>query len=156
MTKEPVRVLVAEDHPGVRAGICALVQLHGAVRVVAEARDGQEALALIEKHLPDVVLLDISMPRLDGIQVAQQVRERFPDVRVIVLSLHSDAQHVQRAVRAGAAGYLVKDLAGEIEQAVKTVAAGKTFFSAAVSQFIGQWRAGTAGMAGRRRGSARF
>ena len=100
--QEPLRVLLAEDHALVRAGFHALLQSLPGVLVVAEASDGHEALHQIEAHRPDVALLDITMPRMSGIDVAARATKQFPHVRVIMLSMYSDAVHVYRALQAGA------------------------------------------------------
>jgi DNA-binding NarL/FixJ family response regulator len=131
----PIRVLIAEDHPLFRAGIRALLQRPGEVEVVAEASDGVEALQLLERHRPDVVVLDVSMPRLDGLQAAARISVEYPRIRVLVLSLHDDARHVQQAVRAGVAGYLLKDRAKHLMTAVRTLARGRTYFSPSVAPF---------------------
>jgi DNA-binding NarL/FixJ family response regulator len=136
MTKKPIHVLVVDDHALVRAGIRAFLQSHGKAEVIAEAGDGAEALDLLKQHRPDVVLMDISMPHMDGLHAAARMAKEFPYVRIIVLSAYSDSGHVQKAVRAGVAGYVVKDRVEDLVPAVKAVAEGRTFFSSAVLQFV--------------------
>jgi len=131
-----IRIIVAEDHPTVRAGIRALLRLFPNVQLVAEATNGEEAIREIKRHKPDIILMDISMPQMDGLTAAAFVHERFPDVRIIVLSLHSNARYVREAIRAGVSGYLLKNLADELEPALRTVAAGGTYFSPAVSHAL--------------------
>jgi DNA-binding NarL/FixJ family response regulator len=135
-----IRILLADDHTLVRAGICSLVQSLPGVQVVAEAGDGREALSLIETHQPDVALLDIAMPGLNGLEVAAQVADNFPFVRVLILSMHATEEYVLRALRAGAAGYLLKDAdTAELELAIKAVTNGETYLSPAVSKHVTEY-----------------
>ena len=128
------RVLLADDHALLRAGVCALLHGMAEVEVVAEAGDGVQALALVEVHRPDVVMTDIAMPKLSGLELAVRLSETHPEVRVIILSMHSDEEYVREAMMAGAAGYLLKDSAtAELELALRTVARGQTYLSPAVS-----------------------
>lgn len=134
---KPIRVLLADDHTLVRAGFRALLHSLGDVEIVAEAGDGDEALRLIEAHQPDVVLLDIAMPGLNGLEVAARVAERFPNVRVMMLSMYANEEYVLQALRAGAAGYLLKDAdSNELELAVRAVARGDTYLSPPVSKSV--------------------
>jgi DNA-binding NarL/FixJ family response regulator len=124
----PIKVLLAEDHPLVRSGIRSLLDRMTDVQVVAEASDGHEALRLIEEYQPDVVLMDISMPNLTGLEATARVTRNFPKVHVIILSMHSSEEFVSRALASGAAGYLVKTCsASQLEQAIAIVASGKTY-----------------------------
>jgi DNA-binding NarL/FixJ family response regulator len=135
-----IRILLADDHTLVRAGIRSLVQSLPGVQVVAEAGDGREALSLIEMHQPDVALLDIAMPGLNGLEVAAQVADSFPYVRVLILSMHATEEYVLRALRAGAAGYLLKDAdTAELELAIKAVTSGETYLSPAVSKHVTEY-----------------
>ena len=132
-----IRVLLVDDHTLVRAGFRALLQSLGDVEIVAEAGDGNDALRLIEAHQPDVVLLDIAMPGLNGLEVAARVTQEFPNVRVIMLSMYANEEYVLQALRAGAAGYLLKDAdTDELELAVRAVARGETYLSPPVSKPI--------------------
>lgn len=132
-----IRVLLADDHALVRSGIRALVQALDNLEVVGETGDGREALALIAKLRPDIVLMDISMPGLNGLEAAARVTEDFPGVRVIILSMHASEEYVLRALRAGAAGYLLKDMGPvELELALKAVAAGGTYLTPSVSKHL--------------------
>jgi len=134
---KPIRVLLADDHALVRAGIRALVQNLAGVEVVAEAVDGREALALVKQHDPDVVLMDISMAGLNGLEAAARMAKDHPNTRVIILSAHSNEEYVCQALRAGAAGYLLKDAGtAELDLAVKAVARGETYLSPAVSKHV--------------------
>jgi DNA-binding NarL/FixJ family response regulator len=115
----------------------ALLETEPGVEIVGEASDGQEALRLCDSTAPDLVILDVAMPRLNGIDVAAQARKRRPDLRVIVLSMHSDESYIVRALSAGARGYLLKEATDDdLLPAVRAVAAGRTFFSPAVSAML--------------------
>lgn len=132
---KPTRVLLADDHALVRAGIRALIDTTDGVEVVAEAGHGTEALRQIEKSLPDVVLLDITMPGMSGFEVLTQISMRFPDVRVIILTMHEAREYAIQALRAGAAGFIPKSAAAaELKQAIETVMQGKTYVSKETAQ----------------------
>jgi DNA-binding NarL/FixJ family response regulator len=132
-----IRVILAEDHTIVRAGIRSLLDALEGVQVVAEASDGREALQLIETHQPDVVVMDIAMPGLNGLETAARVAKEFPRVRLIMLSMHASQEFVAQALRAGAAAYLIKDAAvGELELALKAVTRGETYLCSAISKHV--------------------
>src|SRR5882672_5001489 len=105
----PIRVLLADDHTLVRAGIRALLEKLPDVQVVAEASDGREALHLVQTKQPDVVLMDIAMPELNGLEATKRLVKEFPNISVLILSVHKNEEYVWQALRAGAAGYLLKD-----------------------------------------------
>lgn len=131
----PTRVLLADDHALVRAGIRALIDMIDGVEVVAEAGDGSDALRQIEKFLPDVVLLDITMSDMSGFEVLKEINARFPDVRVIILTMHQAREYAIQALRAGAAGFIPKSAAAaELKQAIETVTEGKTYISKETAQ----------------------
>jgi RNA polymerase sigma factor (sigma-70 family) len=133
----PIQVLIADDHNLVRAGLRLLLENLAGVQVVAEAADGRETLQKIKAHQPDVVLMDIAMPGLNGLEVTARVSKEFPMVRVIILSMHANEEYVLQALRAGAAGYLLKDAApAELELAVKSAASGETYLTPTVSKSI--------------------
>jgi len=133
------KVLVADDHGVVRKGLRFLLQLDSQIEVVAEANDGREALDLAEKFHPDVVVLDITMPHLNGIDAAAQLRKRDPDIGIVMLSMHCDETFLLRALSAGAQAYLLKDAAEtDLVQAVKSVAAHKMFFSPTITRTLMQ------------------
>src|SRR5713226_10441882 len=136
-----IRVLVADDHNLVRAGLRALLQSLEGVQVVAEASNGREALGLVTTHRPDAVLMDIGMLELNGLEATARIVRDFPTTRVIILSMHTDEEYVLRALRSGAAGYLLKDAGtSELETAVRAVARGETYLSPAVSKhMIGEY-----------------
>ncbi|NTX07934.1 response regulator transcription factor [Myxococcus sp. CA051A] len=132
-----MRVLLTDDHQLVRAGLRALLETFGGVTVLAECGDGQEALVLTNKLQPDVLLLDLSLPGLNGIEVARRVPKLSPSTRVLVLSMHTSAEYVAQALRAGVAGYLVKDSAvEELKVALDSVSQGRTYLSPAISQTV--------------------
>lgn len=134
---KPIRVVVAEDHALVRAGICSLLEKLPGVEVVGEAADGREALELLKTQAPHVALLDISMPGMNGLEAAARAARRFPATRVILLSMHANEEYVHRALKAGVAGYLLKDSGtAELELAVRAVARGETFLSPAISKQV--------------------
>ena len=133
----PLRIVLADDHTLVRAGIRSLLESLENVVVVAETGDGLEALRLIEAHAPDVALLDIGMPGLNGLEVAARVRRDHPATRVILLSMHASETYVSAALRAGATGYLVKEAAvAELPVALEAVAAGRTHLSPAIARHV--------------------
>ena len=130
-----LRVLLADDHKLVRAGIRSLLERLPGLDVVAEASDGKEALLLVEEHQPQVVLMDLSMPGLNGIEATRYLTRKFPQVRVLILSIYTDEEHVYQSLRAGAAGYLMKGAAiEELELAIRSVARGGTYLSPPVSK----------------------
>jgi DNA-binding NarL/FixJ family response regulator len=132
-----IRVLLADDHNLLRAGIRALLVTMPGIEVVGEAANGLEALGLVEARLPEVVLTDIAMPGLNGLELAARVTHRFPEIKVIILSMHADAQYVAQGLRAGASGYLLKDsCTAELELAIRAVAHGDSYLSPAVSKQV--------------------
>jgi DNA-binding NarL/FixJ family response regulator len=134
-TQQPIRVVLADDHDLVRSGIKALLSMVEGVQVVAEARDGSELIQLVESLEPDIVMTDISMPRMDGITAIAQIHARHPQVRLLVLSMYDTVDFVKRAVANGACGYLMKDAPPfELEQAVRSVMATGSYFSPAIAQ----------------------
>jgi DNA-binding NarL/FixJ family response regulator len=132
-----IRVLLADDHQLFRAGIRALLQTQGDIEIVAQAADGREALRLVAAQHPDVVLMDIMMPNLNGLDATARIGRAFPHTRVVILSMNADEDSVLKALRAGAVGYLVKTAdPAELERAIRTVVRGERFLSAAVSQHV--------------------
>lgn len=146
---KPIRVLLADDHALVRAGIRGLLESLPGIEVVAETGDGREALELIRTSHPDVVLMDIAMPGMNGLEVAARVAKESPDVRVVILSMHADEEYVWQALRAGAAGYLLKEAdTAELELAVKAASRGKTYLSPAISKHVADYVRRTGGETG--------
>lgn len=132
-----IRVLIAEDHGLVRAGIRRLLEDMTGIEVIAEARDGREAVELIVRHLPDVALVDMTMPGLNGIAVVIRARAEAPSVHALVISMHDNEEFVWEALAAGAAGYLLKDAsAAELELAIRAVSRGGAYLSPAVSRHV--------------------
>ena len=127
MTK--IRVLVADDHTIVRQGLVGILKASPEIDVVAEASDGNEAVEKALKTKPDVVVLDVSMPRLSGIEAARRIHESLPAARILVLTMHDDEEYILKMVRAGASGYLLKDgAASELLAGIRNLKAGKTHF----------------------------
>ena len=132
-----IRIVLADDHTLVRAGMRALLASVPGVEILAECGDGWEALELIGKHRPDVALLDIGMPGLNGLEVAKRVTQESPRTRVVILSMYADASYVRQALRAGVAGYLVKGAAvAELPLALDSVMRGETYLTPKVSQTV--------------------
>jgi two-component system, NarL family, response regulator NreC len=132
-----LRVLLADDHSIVRRGLRSLIETQPDIRVVGEAGDGLEALRLCEAHQPDTIVLDVAMPKLNGIQVAERVQKLPRPPHVIVLSMHADESYIIRALAAGARAYLLKDATDEdLVPALRAVAARKPFFSPSVAAVL--------------------
>lgn len=132
-----VRILLADDHTVVRQGLRKVLEERPDWKVVAEAGDGREAVRQAELHKPDVAVLDIAMPLLNGIEATRQIVKHVPSVRVLVLSMHADDAYVTQILHAGASGYLLKDSADvDLIQAVAAVSQGKSFFSPAVARLM--------------------
>jgi two-component system response regulator NreC len=132
-----IRILLADDHTVVRKGLRLLLESQPGLTVVGEASDGRTAVALAEQDAPDVVVMDVAMPTLNGIEAARQITAKLPLVAVVFLSMHSDESYVLKALKAGARGYLLKDSAEhDLILAVRSVAQGKSFFSPAISKMM--------------------
>ena len=138
MSDPAIRVLVADDHAIVRTGIRHVLETEPGFTVVAEASNGAEALALAVELSPDVAVLDISMPGLSGLQTAAELRRRAPETRILMLSMHDNAEYVLESLRAGVHGYLLKDsAAAELGTAIRAVCRGESFFSPPVARQLG-------------------
>jgi DNA-binding NarL/FixJ family response regulator len=134
---KPIRVLIADDHALVRAGIRALLEKLPDVKVVAEASNGRDALQLVKTHQPDIVLMDIAMPGLNGLEATKRVTKEFPNVRMLILSMHASEEYVWQALSAGAAGYLLKGAEpAELAMAIKAVTSGEMFLSPPISKHV--------------------
>jgi DNA-binding NarL/FixJ family response regulator len=143
MTSRPARLVLIDDHPLVRDGLRARLEAAPHLSVIGEAGNAAEALALAadEANPPDLALMDVGMAGMSGIELAALFHERFPAIRVLMLSMHDNAEYVTQAVRAGASGYVLKDSpATEIIHAIDAVLAGKTFFSASLAMRMIQAR----------------
>lgn len=134
-----IRVLLADDHNVVRSGLKALIEAQPDMVVVAEASDGAEALARAEEMCPDIAVMDLSMPRLNGLEAAQQLRERLPAARVVVLSVHEDATYLRQALEAGASGYVLKRAAAEtLIGAIREVGGGGIYLDPALGAALAE------------------
>src|ERR1700688_2206393 len=132
-----VRIMIADDHALVRSGLRALLERDGEFQVIAEAANGCEAIDLALLHKPDVILLDVGMPRLSGPDAAQSISQKLPAVRIVMLSMHSDEAYVLRALKAGARGYLLKASPEEdVLAAIRAVAAGNAYFSPSITKLL--------------------
>lgn len=133
----PIRILIADDHAIVREGIRHVFRQAPGFEVVAEAASGDEALAMARTQVPDVAVLDITMPGMTGLQVASALHEELPDIRVVILSMHENPEYVLEAVRAGAHAYLLKDLAAtELRAAVVAVHGGESYYSRQIAAML--------------------
>ncbi|MGC9952253.1 MAG: response regulator transcription factor [Bryobacteraceae bacterium] len=133
----PVRILLADDHIVMRNGLRLLLERQPHLQVVGEAADGRQAVALSESANPDVVIMDIAMPNLNGIEATRQIVNHSPRMAIAILSMHSDESYVIRALKAGARAYLLKDSAeADLLAAVRALTEGKSFFSPAISKIL--------------------
>ena len=133
----PIRILLADDHTVVRDGLRALLERQPDMAVVAEAGDGRECLQMAELHLPDVVLMDVAMPEMNGIEAARRIIADNPKTGVVMLSMHQDESYVLRSLRAGAKGYLLKDSPrDDVLSAVRAAAEGRSFLSRKISRML--------------------
>jgi DNA-binding NarL/FixJ family response regulator len=134
---QTLRVLIVDDHTLVRQGLRRILEAQPGFEVIGEAGDGREAIRLVHEIQPDIVVLDVTMPRLNGLEALSQLQRRAPQAHIVVLSMHDDEAYVTRAVRAGAAAYLLKDSADvDLIHALRAVAQGKSFFSPSVAKII--------------------
>src|SRR4029079_7423436 len=136
-TMNKIKLLLVDDHNVVRCGLRALLSSEGDFEVVGEAAGGREALTLTETLKPDVIVMDLAMPLLNGVEATRQIRANCPDAKVIVLSAYDDPGHVEQAIAMDAAGYLIKQTAAEeLIRAVREVYQGNAYFSAAIAEQI--------------------
>lgn len=134
---KPIRILLVDDQKLMREGLRVLLEMEPDLEVVGEAGDGEAALAAYAEHQPDVVLMDIRMPGMDGVEATRRLRERWPEARVIILTTFDDDEYVFEGLRAGALGYLLKDVSGhELAEAVRTVAAGGALIEPSVARKV--------------------
>lgn len=133
----PARIVLADDHILVRAGVCKLLESMPAFQVVGQADNGRQVLELAEQLQPDLVLMDLSMPGLTGLEATARLRKAWPKIRVVILSMHQNEEYVRQALRNGAVAYLLKDAAPqELEQALHAVLRGETYLSPAIAKNI--------------------
>jgi len=134
MTGEKRRIVIAEDHTILREGLRALLASEPDLQVIGEAEDGQEAIRCVEKHKPDLVLMDLSMPRMNGIEAIREIKKRSPGVKILVLTVHKTDEYILATLQAGADGYVLKDSThAELKMAIKNVLEGKFFISPGIS-----------------------
>lgn len=143
--KRPVRIFLADDHLLVRAGIRSLLEQIEGVEIVGEAADGHETMRLVEKQSPDILLLDVALPGLNGLEVARRLLRNRPELRVVILSMHATEDYVQQALQAGAVGYVLKEATvAELELAIRAVSERGMYLSPSVSrQVVGEYVRGT-------------
>jgi DNA-binding NarL/FixJ family response regulator len=132
-----IRILLADDHGIIRQGLCSLLEKQPDMEVVGEAEDGQKALELVRQLVPDVVIMDITMPNLNGVGATSQITSEFPGVKVLALSIHSNKRFVADMLKAGASGYILKEcLFDELIEAVRTITAGNIYFSPRITDVV--------------------
>jgi DNA-binding NarL/FixJ family response regulator len=132
-----IRILLADDHRVVRRGLCLLLESQPGFQVVAEASDGRQAVAMAAEHAPDIAVLDVAMPLLNGIEAARQISAKLPQTGIVFLSMHSDEGYVLKALKSGGKGYLLKDSAEyDLINAIRAVYDGKAFFSPAINKML--------------------
>ena len=132
-----IHILLADDHAVMRTGLRLVLERQPDFEVVGEASDGREAVGLVEQYRPEVVVMDVTMPNLNGIEAARQICAALPQTGIVMLSMHSDEAYVLRALKAGARGYLLKESAeSDLIAAIRAVSTGKAFFSPAVSRML--------------------
>ena len=132
-----VRILLADDHTVMRAGLRLLLERHEHFEVVGEAADGREAVEIATEQKPDVVVMDVAMPHLNGVEAARQILSRNPDIAIVMLSMHSDESYVLRSLKAGARAYLLKDSAeADLIAAIQAIIEGRSFFSPGVRALL--------------------
>ena len=139
-----IRILVADDHALVREGIIAILRLHGDLEVAAEAADGKEAIQKASKLKPDIVLMDIAMPGLGGLEATMEIKKSHPEIRILVLSQYDDKEYVNRLLKAGVSGYILKHAVGtDLIAAIRAVARGESYlYPAIASTLIDDYRNG--------------
>ena len=134
---QKIKVLVVDDHTIVREGICALLGLSPEIEVVGEACNGQEALELLEKIKPDIILMDIAMPVMDGLEATRKILQRFPDARILALTQYHDREYVLQIIEAGARGFISKTVASsDLVSGIRSVYHGDSFLSPAVAKYL--------------------
>jgi DNA-binding NarL/FixJ family response regulator len=134
MEEEAYRIIIADDHGLIRKGLRIIIELESDMQVIGEAGDGEELLKFLAREQPDMIIIDISMPRLNGIDAIRKVVEHYPQIRILMLTMHRNSQYFYKAISAGAHGYLMKDDSDtELLTAIQTVRSGKTYISPQLS-----------------------
>jgi len=137
MNRPPTSVFIVEDHTIVREGLRALLSLDPALAIVGETDNGHEAIRLVSQHKPSLVLMDLSMPDMNGMEATREIKKRHPEVRIIVLTVHKTEEYIRATLQAGANGYVLKDAThAELKMAIKSVVDGKTYLSPGISEKI--------------------
>ena len=132
-----IHIVIADDHPLVRQGIRSLFEKAGDIQIVGEAADGQEAVEMVQRLLPDVIVMDVVMPRLNGTQALEKIRALGLPTQVVILSMHYTNEHIQRALQAGAIGYLLKESAGgEVVDAIRSAYEGRRYLSRKIAETV--------------------
>jgi DNA-binding NarL/FixJ family response regulator len=136
---DKIKVVIADDHRLVRDGLIKILEGCDDIQVVAEASNGLEALKKVSELVPDVILLDISMPKLSGMEVARRLKKESPNTRIVILTMHEEEEYSLKMIRAGVSGYLLKDsAAAEVINAIRSTHAGKAFFSPQISKMLAE------------------
>lgn len=137
MTENPIRILLADDHAVLRAGLRVLLNSEPDITVVGEAGDGAETLDAIAQYQPDIVVLDLMMPNVKGLDIIEQIAETYPQTRILVLTMHADTQYIRHVVKAGGAGYVLKSSADtELIKAIRIVASGSSYLTPEATQVL--------------------
>lgn len=137
MTENPIRILLADDHAVLRAGLRVLLNSEPDITVVGEAGDGAETMDAIAQHQPDIVVLDLMMPKVKGLDIIEQIAETYPQTRILVLTMHADTQYIRHVVKAGGAGYVLKSSADtELIKAIRIVASGSSYLTPEATQVL--------------------
>ena len=137
LSPSPIKIMLVDDHPMVRDGLSACLSFYDDITIVGACNDGTEVLQTAKKCLPDVILMDISMPNQNGLEATEIIKETFPDTKILIFSMHESSEFVKNAVQAGASGYILKDTdSEEVYQAIKTVAQGKSYFGSNIAQML--------------------
>jgi two-component system nitrate/nitrite response regulator NarL len=135
--EKPIRIVIVDDHQVVLDGFIARLELEPEIDVVASASNGLDAIDAVKKHLPDVVLMDVSMPQMNGIDATKLIKEEYPNVRVLMLTMHDNREYIMNVMQAGAVGYMLKEISAEkMVQAIKTVHSGSTYFCETTTQTL--------------------
>lgn len=135
--EKPYRIIIADDHSLIRKGLRTIIEIESDIQVIGEAGDGRELLDLLSSEQPDLIIMDISMPRINGIEAVREVVEKYPGVRVLMLTMHRNSQYFYNAISAGAHGYLMKDDSDtELLTAIRTVQSGKSYVSPQLSNEV--------------------
>ena len=134
---KPIRILLADDHTIVRKGLCSILESEEGIEVVGEAEDGREAIQKVKLLNPHVVVMDISMPSLNGLEATRQIRKQYPKIKVLILSMHANEEYIFQTLRAGASGYLVKKAAPkDLVLAIQSAFEGEIFLSPSISKIV--------------------